>query len=118
MALTVLLAVLLLLVFWWNPTPGTSRVVPSLMLIVLAAAGVEALRRDAIRDFPDETMPVASERWRNRLDGFLARVRGTRSRPAREAGSPGEERIATIERLARLRDSGRSPPRSSSARRR
>jgi hypothetical protein len=69
------LVVLLLLVFWWNPTPGTSRVVPSLALVGLAVVGVEALRRVAIADFPDETMEVASARWGERFDAVAARFR-------------------------------------------
>jgi hypothetical protein len=58
---------IVLLVFLWSPTEGTSRLIPSLVLIVLMIAGFEALRGQAIRDFPDETMERAQERWRQRL---------------------------------------------------
>jgi hypothetical protein len=58
---------IVLLVFLWSPTEGTSRLIPSLVLIVLMVAGFEALRGQAIRDFPDETMDRAQERWRQRL---------------------------------------------------
>jgi hypothetical protein len=61
------LATILLLVFWWNPTPGTARVLTSLLLIVLAVAGMEALRHQALEDFPDETTETAAARWRQRL---------------------------------------------------
>ena len=87
------LAFILLLVFWWNPTPSTARLLPSLVLIVLAAAGVEALRRVAMRDFPDETMARASERWNGRIDSVRARFpRGIGARQqtvlACDRGSP------------------------------
>jgi hypothetical protein len=47
------LAVLLILIFWWGPTEATRRLIPSLLLIVLAVIGFEALRRQVVRDFPD-----------------------------------------------------------------
>lgn len=50
------LAVILVLVFWWNPTPGTERILPSLILIALAVAGLEALRAASLGD-------VSPERW-------------------------------------------------------
>ena len=62
-----LLAFLLLLVFWWNPTPGTARLLSSLILVALAVAGMEALRHQAVKDFPGETMEAAAGRWRERL---------------------------------------------------
>ena len=61
------LGVLLLLVFWWNPGPGTARLLSSLILVALAVAGMEALRHQAIRDYPDETMQSTGDRWRERL---------------------------------------------------
>jgi hypothetical protein len=57
------LALLLLLLFWWAPTPGLQRLPTSLLLIVLIVIGLEFLRRQAIRDFPEETWEGASERW-------------------------------------------------------
>jgi hypothetical protein len=62
-----ILAGLLLLVFWWNPTPGTTRLVSSLILVALAIAGMEALRRQAIADFPGETAETVGARWQDRL---------------------------------------------------
>jgi hypothetical protein len=49
------LAVVLIVLFWWQPLVATQRLIPSLLLIVLAAAGVEVLRRQVIREFPDLT---------------------------------------------------------------
>jgi hypothetical protein len=57
------LAVILLLLFWWAPTPGFQRVPTSILLIVLAVVGLEFLRLVAIRNFPDATLEGAPERW-------------------------------------------------------
>lgn len=100
------LALILLILFWWNPTPGTARLLPSILLIVLAVAGMEALRRVAVRDFPDETMAVASERWNGRLDSLRGRFGRSEDRAEQPAESPQEERLSALERLARLHDSG------------
>lgn len=93
------LAVILLLVFWWAPTQGTQRLIPSLILIALAIAGLEALRLQALRDFPNRT-------WQP--GGIRAAFAGARDRlqrrPARASSS--ETRLDELERLARLRDSG------------
>jgi hypothetical protein len=96
------LAVIVLLVFWWNPTEATQRLIPSLLLILLLIAGFEALRAQAIRDFPDETRGRAAERWRAWVD--TARSRRVRARAGGRAAD--DERISQLERLARLRESG------------
>jgi hypothetical protein len=44
------LAILLVLVFWWAPTEATKRIVPSLVLIALAVIGLEALRSVSARE--------------------------------------------------------------------
>lgn len=53
------LALVLIILFLWQPLVATQRLLPSLLLIVLAAAGVEVLRRQVIREFPDRTVPEA-----------------------------------------------------------
>ena len=57
------LVAILLLLFWWSPTPGFQRLGPSIVLILLFVIGLEFLRRQAIKDFPDATWEGASERW-------------------------------------------------------
>jgi hypothetical protein len=52
------LAALLALVFWWDPVVATHRIVPSLLLIVFAVIGTEALRRQVVREFPDRVLPT------------------------------------------------------------
>jgi hypothetical protein len=101
------LAVIVLLVFWWNPTEGTSRLLPSLVLIVLLIAGFEALRHQALRDFPDETWERAQERWRARSAAFRDRMRRRREAPEEaEEAADADLRLEALERLGRLRESG------------
>jgi len=57
------LAIILLLLFWWSPTPGFQRLPTALLLIALSVVGLEFLRHRAIRDFPDQTWEGAWERW-------------------------------------------------------
>jgi hypothetical protein len=102
----VLLAIVLL-VFWWNPTQGTNRLLPSLALIVLMVAGFEALRGQAMRDFPEETWEGATNRWKARYAAMRERVSRRRRAPeeAQEAIAS-DTRLEALERLGRLRESG------------
>ncbi len=100
------LAVLLVLLFWWDPVIATHRLVPSLLLIAFAALGTELLRRQVIREFPDlvtARSPAAV------AQAIAERMRTARERRVGAAAAPaaapaGEERVAALERLARLRD--------------
>jgi hypothetical protein len=65
------LAVVLLLLFWWAPTPGLQRLPTSILLIALMVIGLEFLRRRAIEDYPDETLESVLERWRTRAGSRL-----------------------------------------------
>jgi hypothetical protein len=47
------LVAIVLLLLWWNPTPGTSRLAPTLILVGLLVAGMETLRARTLREFPD-----------------------------------------------------------------
>jgi hypothetical protein len=102
------LAILLVLLFWWNPTEATSRLAPSLLLIALLAIGVEALRRQVIREFPDR-VTIGSPA--GVAQGLAARMREGRERRigaegATPAVAPEEQRIERLERLGQLRESG------------
>ena len=57
------LFILLVLLFWWAPTPGFHRLPTALLLVILLVVGMEFLRRQAIRDFPDQKWEGATERW-------------------------------------------------------
>ena len=90
-------AAIVFLVLLWGPTPGTRKAVPALLLIGLLALGVEALRRQTAREFPDATTP-----------GLGAAVRGgfQRLRPSPRAGGGDADSLARLERLAELHDRG------------
>jgi Short C-terminal domain len=102
-----LLVAIVALVLVWSPTEGTRRLLPSLILLALLVAGYEALRSQSIRDFPDEDTEKARERWRARGHAAREAVRG-RGRAGGVASSEAadEQRIAQLERLARLHDAG------------
>ena len=53
------------MLFWWAPTEGFRRLPISLLIIALFVVGFEFLRRQAVREFPDETWEQGSERWRD-----------------------------------------------------
>ncbi len=102
------LAVLLALLFWWDPVVATHRVVPSLLLIAFAVLGTEMLRRQVIREFPDHVMTGSPA---GIAQGLAERMREGRERRVASAGGQaiaagGDERLGDIERLAGLRDSG------------
>jgi hypothetical protein len=109
------LAVLVLLLLWWAPTPGLRRVVPSIVLLALLAIGLVMLRRQTTREYPDaaEPHPGAS------LHDAYERVRDmalTRGRHGAEtvhnghgngaAAPPAPDPLADLERLAALHDRG------------
>jgi hypothetical protein len=57
------LAIILIVLFWWSPTPGFERLPTALLLIALSVVGLEFLRHRAMTDFPDETWETGAERW-------------------------------------------------------
>ncbi len=98
------LAALLLLVFWWDPVIATHRIVPSLLLIAFAVLGTEMLRRQVIGEFPDRVTPGSPA---GAAQGIAERMReGREGRVATAGAAGGDPRVAEIERLAGLRDSG------------
>lgn len=98
-------AAVVLLVLAWGPTEATRRVVPALVLIALAAAGVEALRRQARVAFPDAARRPGAARTRALLDraGAVARRPAT---PGRGTAEPpvgaSDAAVAQLERLDEL----------------
>ena len=96
------LAVILMLLFWWDPVVATHRLVPSLLLIAFAVLGTEMLRRKVIGEFPDR---VTTGSPAGAAQGMAERMREARERRVgREPG--GDERLDALTRLASLRDSG------------
>jgi Short C-terminal domain len=87
----------------WAPTPALRQVLPALVLIGLLALGVEALRRQTAREFPDATRSDSFRGLREWGAGVGARVRRLGSgRPA----SAEDATLEQLERLGRMRDSG------------
>ena len=96
---------LLLVLFLWDPTPATHRLIPSLLLIVLVLLGTEVLRRRVIREFPDRVTTGSSAGVAQALAGRMREARERRVATAAPAPA-GDARIAELERLASLHDSG------------
>lgn len=95
-------AVIVMLLLWWSPTEGFRRLLPSLVLFGLLIAGVEALRRQTNREYPDETWDTMRDRW---AKGFSNLRHGSGGEAATAAG-PEAGRLGDLARLASLRDSG------------
>jgi hypothetical protein len=90
-ALAVFVAVLL----WWAPTPATRDPALALLLIVLLAAGTEALRRQLVREHPDADIGEA-------VAHMVAQAKTIRT----PAGSPDGDTLERLERLGRLKEAG------------
>jgi len=82
------LAAVLLILVAWGPTGTPRRFLTFLVVIVLAFVGLEVLRRQTVREFPDA---VANYSWPRR------------SSTSTETSS---ERVQSLERLAALHDKG------------
>jgi hypothetical protein len=109
------LAVLLALLFWWDPVVATHRLAPSLLLIALLVIGTEALRRQVIREFPDAVTPRSPAGIARGMADWAAAQRERRIARRAEAAtaatppsaeSAAADRVALLERLAALKESG------------
>ncbi len=100
--------VILVLLFWWNPTPGTSRLFPSLILIALIVGGVEVLRRRTMAEFPDRvtSMSAAGMAQSMATQTRESISRRVSARSERQQGEAAASRLEGLERLGRLRESG------------
>lgn len=118
-------ALIVLLVLVWAPTPATRRVVPSLILIGLLIIGMEALRRLTKREFPDASQPQLGMALRRAFESLRgASGRTLQAAPAGQATggegsppvqptasaastpSPSADPLAQLERLADLHERG------------
>jgi hypothetical protein len=122
------LALIVAVLVWWAPTPAWRNGPMLLILVALLVAGVEVLRRQMIREFPDtsraETARRRSERWARFTAASRARgatLRDSASRTVQSATSggsassnatvtrfesPQDTRLEQLERLAQLRAAG------------
>jgi hypothetical protein len=123
------LAVVVALLVWWAPTPAWRNGIMLAILVGLLIAGVEVLRRQVIREFPDATRAEAIQRRRERFQRLsvagkdrasalktwtadrasaASETVGSATREAikSRSGSPEDARIVQLERLGKLRESG------------
>jgi hypothetical protein len=84
-------AVIVLLVLAWGPIPATRMPVTIVLIIGLSIWGFAVLRRQCVREFPDEVAGRTTAQVRARMSSAMRR----------SGGKAGE-----IERLAQLRDRG------------
>ncbi len=71
------LAAIVVLIVAWGPTPATRSLVPMLVLTALLALGIEALRRQTAREFPDVTTEDTWATVRGWVTGARERIGGT-----------------------------------------
>ena len=89
-------ALLFLLLILWGPTVQTRRVHLVIAAAILFAIGVEILRRQTAREFPDAVAADLGARGRS----MLGRMRRSPATPAED------DRVVALERLQRLHDQG------------
>jgi hypothetical protein len=97
-------AFLVLLLLWWGPTEGFRRPLVLIVLLGLFVVGIEALRSQTLREYPDETWASARDRWAATLASRRSGT-GAPGGPA-TAVSPESARVGELERLVALRDAG------------
>jgi hypothetical protein len=95
--------VVVLALLAWAPTPALRQVIPALVLIGLLALGLEALRRQTAREFPDAQRSDSFKGLRAWAAGLGARVRGVGERSQAPAA---DTTLEQLEQLGRLRESG------------
>jgi hypothetical protein len=89
------LAVIVLILLAWAPTPAFHRLIPTLILIALLAFGIDVLRRKTAKEFPRASREESMAHMRERF----ANIGGSGKRKQ-------QDRLADLERLGRLRESG------------
>jgi hypothetical protein len=90
--------VIVLVLLAWAPTPAFRQPILALILIGLLALGVEVLRRQTAREFPNATRELSFRRVREWATGGGRRKGGP--------PEPSDARLDKLERLGRMRDSG------------
>lgn len=96
--------VLFLLVLLWGPTPATRQLVGILLLAALIVLGIETLRRQTAREFPDAQAGEALQRLRERARAL--RLPRRRAAPEEPAPAGPAVPVDELERLVALRDRG------------
>jgi hypothetical protein len=99
---------IVLVLLAWAPVPAASDPVIAPILIILGAIGIEALRRLAVRDFPDNTQRDLGRRIHQSITHTWSSARHRPQQPPAPAvaTSAAASRYADLERLASLHDKG------------
>jgi hypothetical protein len=109
------LGVLVVLLVVWGPTPATRQPLGVLVFAALLAVGVELLRRQTAREYPDATLGElgqAGQAGMARVGSAVSaggRAVAGRVGGLRSGGAPspaGGDKLDQLERLERLRESG------------
>ena len=90
-------AVLFLLLLWWQPVAQLGRWPQVLAMAIVLAICVEALYRITVRDFPEESAMPPGASFRARWDARQERMTGA---------APAAASVEDLERLSKLHDSG------------
>jgi hypothetical protein len=90
-------AVLFLLLLWWQPVAQLSRWPQVLAMAIVLAICVEALYRITVRDFPEESATAPGASFRARWEARQQRMSAT---------APAAGPVDDLEKLSRLHDSG------------
>jgi hypothetical protein len=94
---------LYLLVLLWGPTPAFRNLIPILLIAGLLVLGIELLRRQTAREFPDAVAGDGSRAFRGWASTRFSRGSGAGAAPASNGGP---DHVAELERLAALHDNG------------
>jgi hypothetical protein len=97
-------AAVFLLVLLWGPTPATRKLIGIVLFAALLILGVEVLRRQVAREYPNARPGETMERLRARYAAFRAGRRRTEAAGA--APGSGSDRVGELERLTALHDRG------------
>jgi hypothetical protein len=99
-------AILFLLLLAWGPTPAMRKPLGILLFAALIVLGIEILRRQIAREFPDAEPGHAGERMKEWFSGARGRASAARSHASARRASGSTDRYGELEQLASLRDRG------------
>jgi hypothetical protein len=89
------------LIFIWDPIPATGKPAGMIVFTLLALLGVEVLRRQTAREFPDARLGATTEKLRARVESMRARRRASQAPTSTRATIPEQ-----LKQLSDLRDDG------------
>jgi hypothetical protein len=90
----------------WGPTPAFRQVIGALILIGLLALGLEALRRQTAREYPDARREDSFPRLREWAGSIGRRAARAPAPGAPAAPAASDARLDRLEQLGRLREDG------------